>query len=952
MEDYKNTPLWDSRRPIQERLDWLLSEMTIDEKLRFLGTTTPALPRLGIERMNIGGEAAHGVEARHDQDDLKIPEPTTSFPQPIGMSATWDPELIRKAGEVTGKEARVLFGRHPDRGLFRWAPTVDMERDPRWGRTEEAYGEDPYLTGKVASAFVQGMQGDDPDHLLISSALKHFFANNVENGRGVKSSSVDARNRNEYYYEPFRRLIEEGGATSLMTAYNKVNGVVCMLDHRVNELIREKWGLHGHIVCDGGAMSMVHNDHKATESHAETVQKALRAGVDCLTDKPDLVEAAAREAYAKGMITEEDIDTALWHSFETKLRLGLYDAYESHPYAHVDEKELDSEEGRKISLKAAEEAVVLLKNDGILPLSVDKSVALIGPLADQWYQDWYGGEPIYRSTVLDGMKEVLGQAPKMENGLDLVLLNCGNGLYGKLDEQAVLCTTANREEAEVFCMQDWGDDTITFYVPRLQRYLSVHDEGYLAADKTQIFGWFVKEAFHREGAKLQTWYRADLCLGEDGRVIPGRTVMDWAIGEPQTGELKETGVVKDQKIISFEMEVIKDGIKEAAALAKKHEAAVLVLGCCPVLNGKEDCDRLSIQFPPSQRRLAQEVLAANPNTVLVLLTNYPYALDWEQEHMPAILMSASGSQDMGRAAARTVFGLNAPAGRLNMTWYDGAAEAPDMDDYDIRKTERTYLYYKGTPLYPFGHGLTYSPFVYQNLKVEQTKKGLSVRFSVQNTGTLASDEVVQLYVRMPQGRAQKPNRKLAGFQRIHDAAPGECRNICLEIPYKDLRYYDVVSADFLLEEGSYVIEAGASSCDIRLQDTIQVQGEKTGMRAKGSWIWADHWDAYENVILGEGPDGFGCEACSAMVWKEEDASWIEYRDCEDAGDGCRIELLLRAPKGGTVEVYLGEECAACWSGTLEAFETVCLDCRAKEKQGTMVRLRLSGSVQAAGFAIK
>lgn len=952
MEDYKKTPLWDSRLPIQERLDYLLREMTIDEKLRFLGTTTPELPRLGIGRMNIGGEAAHGVEARHDQDDIGYPEPTTSFPQPIGMSATWDPELIEKAGEVTGLEARVLFGRHPDRGLFRWAPTVDMERDPRWGRTEEAYGEDPYLTGKVASAFVRGMQGEDPDHLRISSALKHFFANNVENGRGVKSSSLDARNRNDYYYEPFRRLIEEGGATSLMTAYNKVNGRVCMLDPRVNELIREKWGLHGHIVCDGGAMSMVYNDHKATVSHAETVEKSLKAGVDCMTDKPEIVEAAAREAYAQGRITEEDIDRALRHSFETKLRLGLYDAYDTNPWNHVEESALDSEECRRISLKTADEAVVLLKNNGLLPLHKDQSVALIGPLADQWYQDWYGGEPIYRSTVRTGMEAVLGHEVKMEDGLDLVLLRSADGKYGKLDENGVLYLTEQKEEAEIFSMQDWGDDNITLYVPRLQRYLMVHDEGELVADKKAIFGWFVKESFHRDGARLQTWYKADLCLDENGKVVPGKTVQDWAIGEPQTGELKETGKAKAAKPIEFEMEIVKNGIEDAAAFAKTKDAAVLVLGCCPVLNGKEDCDRLSIQFPPSQRALAQAVYAANPNTVMVLLTNYPYALDWEQENLPAILMTASGSQDTGNAAARAVFGLSAPAGRLNMTWYDGAALPPDMDDYDIMKTKRTYRYYEGKALYPFGYGLTYTTFEYQNLCVEENADHLTVRFCVTNKGTAASDEVAQVYVKAPEGRAKKPIRQLVGFCRIHDIQPGETQEVVIDIPKKELNYYDVVRGDFMVEEGNYRFEIGASSEDIRLQQELFVAGEKTGSREKGRFIWADHWDNYENAVLEEGPEGYSCETCSAAALDPAKPAWMEYRDCSGLTDGCSLKILVNAPTEGSLEVYAGEKRIASWSGKTEGFETICLTAEKVPEGERMAALKLNGTIFAAGFTIE
>ena len=251
----KNTPFWDASLPIEKRLDWLLAEMTIEEKLSCLASSVPDLERLGIPGMNVGGEAAHGVEARNDQNDLKIPEPTTSFVQPIGMSATWDPEMIKKAGEVTGIETRVIYHRHPDRGLSRWAPTIDLERDPRWGRNEEGYGEDPVLTGAMASAYIQGMQGDDPHYLRIASTLKHFYANNVEVGRGWKNSSVDPRNEYELYLEPFRRAIQDGGAEAIMTAYNKINGTPGILNREVQDILKDQYGLK-HAVSDGGAMSM------------------------------------------------------------------------------------------------------------------------------------------------------------------------------------------------------------------------------------------------------------------------------------------------------------------------------------------------------------------------------------------------------------------------------------------------------------------------------------------------------------------------------------------------------------------------------------------------------------------------------------------------------------------------------------------------------------------------
>ncbi|MCD8395738.1 MAG: glycoside hydrolase family 3 C-terminal domain-containing protein [Lachnospiraceae bacterium] len=1010
MEDFKKTPLWDSRLPIEERLDYLLAEMTIEEKLSCLGTGTPALPRFGIGEQFIGSEAAHGVEARHDQGQhKKEPEPTTSFPQPIGMSASWDPELLREAGEVVGKEARVLYQRNPVGGLFRWAPTVDMERDPRWGRTEEGYGEDPYLTGKMAGAYVRGMQGDR-QHLLISSALKHFEANNVEEGRGIKSSGLDAANRHDYYYEPFRRVIEETGATSLMTSYNAVNGVTSILDHRVNELIREKWGLSGHVVSDGGALGMELNARHETKSHAESLALALKAGVDCMTDERELVEQAAREAYAAGMITEEEIDRALRHSFGTKLRLGLYDAWDANPWNHVDESVMRSQEHNRVSLQLAEESLVLLKNDGLLPLAEDAKVCVIGPVADQWFQDWYGGEPNWRTTVLDGVRAVAGSEVPTERGLDLVLLRVkGSGvgnvwcpasqkeagaeksalsggavvgksvlpqeeaLYVYFNAEDQLAVTASRDQAEPIYIQDWGDNSITFYVPRLRKYICVRDDGLLSAEQEIPFGWFVHECFHwgeeispkeksetasclaaedssrsASGREIVTWYGAKLAVRPDGLLSAEMTVYEHGIGVPQTEALEgEKNREAGGGAVCFEAEVLESGIARAVKLAAESEVAILTLGNCPVINGKEDADRPSIQFPPQQRELAKAVFAANPNTVLVLYANYPYAIDWEQANLPAILQTATGSQDFGTAVANALFGRCAPAGRLNMTWYKGDTVLPDKDDYDIRKTCRTYRFYDQKPLYPFGYGLTYGAFNYEDLsaelcgasEVEKTGEAsaseLIIQLRITNQGIRTSDEVVQVYLRDPESRIHKSIRRLIAFRRERDVRPGETRQLTFTVPRSDLRVYDVARADFIVEEGLYCIEAGASSGDIRLQEEIFIPGDRLQPRQRGTFVSVDHWDEYENLILGKGPDTGkrgGSESCSASVKTSAsertcsqaalpEQGWARYEGIDAVGEKIHLSVVLAVEKEGSFRVVSGGREAARWDSKMSAGRT-------------------------------
>ena len=429
MEVKKNTPFWDVSLPIEERLDWLLSEMTMDEKLGMLATRVPELERLGIPAMSVGGEAAHGVEARNDQNELGGPETTTSFPQPIGMSATWDTELIKKAGEVTGTEARVIYHRHPDRGLSRWAPTIDLERDPRWGRTEEGYGEDPLLVGEMSSAYIQGMQGEDPHYLRVASTLKHFYGNNTEVGRGWKNSSIDPRNKYELYLEPFRRAIEIGGAEAIMTAYNKINGIPGMLNPEVGRILKDQYGLK-HAVCDGGAMELVADFHHYCGLHAETLAMALKAGVDGMSDNPQVVEQAAREAYELGLITEADVDTALRNMFRTKLRLGIYDREPRNPYDAVTEADINSEENQEICRQVSRESIVLLKNEGeILPLGKEtaaESLALVGPAGDSWYRDWYCGEPLRKTTLKQGIERLQGAEISFADGYDRIIFRCGD----------------------------------------------------------------------------------------------------------------------------------------------------------------------------------------------------------------------------------------------------------------------------------------------------------------------------------------------------------------------------------------------------------------------------------------------------------------------------------------------------------------------------------------------
>lgn len=904
----KNTPFWDSSLPIEKRLDWLMAEMTIEEKLSCLSSRMPDLERLNIPAMSVGGEAAHGVEARNDQNELGAPEPTTSFVQPIGMSATWDPEVIRLAGEVTGTEARVIYHRHPDRGLSRWAPTVDLERDPRWGRTEEGYGEDPFLTGEMASAYIQGMQGDHPKYLRIAATLKHFYGNNTEDGRLWKNSSIDPRNKYELYLEPFRRCIQKGKAEGVMTAYNKINGVPGVLNHEVLDILKNQYGLK-HAVSDGGATSFVAGFHHYFGTHTETLAAALKAGVDAMSDDPVLVEKAAKEAWALGLITEEDVDRALRNMFGTRLKLGIYDRLPSNPYDQVTEADLDSEKHRDICHQVSREAIVLLKNNGsALPLSKDelKDAALIGPMVDAWYPDWYGGTPPFKTTLKDGIAQVSGQMPQWTDGQDRVTFTCGDfGIEVKDDGTLYI-----GKEPDTFIMEDWGEGSLTFRCERTGKYMNTRfypgdngqDFGQIAAEKEHMLNWFVMEIF---GIRPR----------EDGTVI-----LVNRFGVPVQVKSDQTlWAQKGSKGTPFRLNVVRSGAKAAADLAREKKTVILALGCNPMINAKETVDRTTIMLPRSQEALAEEVFKVNDHVIVALFSNYPYGESVIQEKAEAILWSATGAQDMGLAMAETLAGINPPAGRLNLTWYKNDAQLPDIDDYDIIKNERTYRYFTGDVVYPFGYGLTYTTFDYSQLCVNwKNAHTFTVSFTVTNKGSVTSDEVAQVYVKAPLSRVKKPLCQLAGFKRLKQVKPGESRSVSIDVLEDEVAFYDVISSTLMVETGQYEIFAGPSSKEPKVWAKVDISGQEPGVRSLTNTIAADHYDDYENIVLTEGHFGY----TGAQVKDFSRPAALVYGNCTANGGKAVMMLHMCCTGQCSVGITAGDQVIGSWQGNTREYSPI------------------------------
>ena len=696
-------PFRDTKLSDDQRIADLLSRLTLEEKINLM-SDHPKIPRLGVvfsgqveglHGLALGGPAGWGGRGRQ-------PVPTTTFPQEKGLGATWDPELLKKFGSLEGYEARYYY-QNPvfDRGgVVVRAPNADLSRDPRWGRTEESYGEDPFLVGTLTVAFAQGLQGPDPKHWQAGSLMKHFLANENEDGRTHSSSDFDERLFREYYSVPFRMGFEEGGSRAVMAAYNSWNGIPMMIHPVLKDVMIREWGNDGLICTDGGALGLLITSHKSFPDKEHGAAAAVKAGINHFLDtyKDDLAQAVK-----DGLVSEAEIDTSLKNLLRLYLRLGEMDPPDADPYAKIGREtagELppwERDSSKALARQATDESIVLLKNDSnTLPLDRAKlkTIAVIGPWIDQVLQDWYSGTWPYSVTILDGIREAAGPKVKV-----------------------------------------------------------------LFAD------------------------------GSDAA--------------------------------------------EAAKLARAAAVAIVVVGnhpeCnagwdqCPTpSNGKEDVDRKTIAL--EQETLVKQVFAANPRTIEVLRSSFPYAIGWSQQNLPAIVHMVHNSQEEGHGLADVLFGDYSPAGRLTQTWPTGDAQLLPIVDYNLLDG-RTYLYSKEKPLYAFGYGLSYTTFSYEGLSLNSLKMdgngAVNVTIKVKNSGARDSDEVVQMYVKHLGSAVPRPQLELKGFKRVRIEAGAE-QEVTLQLRARDLAYWDAASHAWLVEKEQVRVLAGGASDNLPVSSIVEV----------------------------------------------------------------------------------------------------------------------------------
>ena len=707
-------PFQDPKLSEDERLDNAVSLMTIEEKI---GTIVgQGVPRLGIA--NPGAtEAIHGIVRGGDADLPNLgnagqfgggwpgrPAPkytnSTAFPQAYGIGETWDREMAYIVGDVMSYEARFYSKDAPYKSLILWAPNADLARDPRWGRTEESFGEDPYLVGELVAAEVKGIQGSDPRYWRGAALMKHFLANSNEDNRYKTDSRFDEKLFREYYSYGFWKGAR-AGAMSLMTAYNAYNGVPCIANSFIKEILIDEWGMKGTIVDDAGALPFLYMPqmHGYAKDVNEAVQMALDAGLSRFIDSRFEQVKAAWDA---GFLSEATVNERTKANLRTMLRLGLMDAecpYDQQSFGSEEDLPWERQEFKDKARLVTQKSIVLLKNEkNILPIDIQKvkKIAVFGNRAEKVLKDWYGAKPSYRVSPLEGI-------------------------------QAKVAGT----DVEVK-FQRWDSDG--------------------------------------SAQELARW--ADVCIVCVGN-HPG-TSPDWDSQSVQSPWAYGT-----------------------------------VAG-----DGREALDRRSLQLETED--LIKVVWQANHNTVVTLISSFPFAINWTAKNVPGIVHLTQCSQELGNALADVLFGDYNPAGRLTQTWVSDILDLPNMLDYDIRHG-RTYMYAKAKPIYPFGYGLSYTRFKYSRMKVKKDGDNYVVSFRLKNTGKRDGEEVVQLYARF---RGDDASKRLRGFERVAVKA-GETVEVKLVVPADDLKLWDTEKHAWAFSGKRVKLLVGASSADIRLSKRVR-----------------------------------------------------------------------------------------------------------------------------------
>jgi beta-glucosidase len=820
---YLNTKL-----SVDDRVDDLVRRMTLEEKVSQVVHLSAPVPRLHIAAYNWWTEALHGVASGK----------ATVFPEPIGLGATFDPALIHRMGVVIATEARAKHeqdlrdGNFSGVGLDFWAPNLNIFRDPRWGRGQETYGEDPFLTGRMGVAYVTGMQGDNARFLRVIATPKHYAVHSgPEPERHRIDVPVSKHDEEDTYLPAFRDAVVEGKAGSVMCVYNSINGQPgCANEFLLGDTLRNKWGFQGYVVSDCDAVWDIERGHHYVKTHEEAAALSMRRGTDLDCNDPGNDYHLYLQAVKQGLLKESELDVAVKRLMRARMLLGMFDPPETVPFANVPMTEVDSADHRALALQASEESLVLLKNSGVLPFQPTvKNIVVVGPLADQTkvlFGNYHGDNPRMVS-VLEGLRQELPNAQiSFEPGTDFLrqaLPPAPSSLLRSASGQQGL-------DAEYFRGIDLAGEAIVHRVDAVVDFdflatppssalgstnFSARWTGFLVPDKT---GDYTVGFSGDDGYRL--WVDGKLVSEDwDTHGVTSKSAqMHLQAGHRYAlrAEYFQGGGGAEAHLL-LQPVVKRDWQSEALAVAKKADVVVAVVGITSELEGEEMTvtvpgfhggDRTSLDLPAEEQSLLEAMKSTGKPLVVVLMNGSALSINWAAKNADAILDAWYGGEEGGRAVAQTLTGKNNPSGRLPVTFYKGVDQLPSFTDYSMQG--RTYRYFTGEPLYRFGYGLSYTQFAYSNLRLSaaELKAGdpLTATVAVKNAGAVAGDEVVELYLAFPKVDGA-PLRALRGFQRV-SLQPGETRNVTLTLDARDLSMVDA-AGDRLVKDGAYTLSVGS-----------------------------------------------------------------------------------------------------------------------------------------------
>ncbi len=843
-------PFWNQKLPVNTRVSDLMSRLTVDEKISLLLETSPGISRLGVPKYFMGNEALHGVVR---------PGKFTVFPQAIGLAATWNTDLMYQVTTAISDEARGRWNElqqgklqkenYSDLLVF-WSPDINLARDPRWGRTQETYGEDPFLSARMAVAFVKGLQGNDPKYLKVVATPKHYTANNEEHNRFYCNAKFSERSLREYYLFPFEYAVKEGKAQSIMSAYNAVNGIPCTASKKLlTDILRGEWGFNGFVVSDCGAPGFLVTDHKYLESFEQSAVVCMNAGLDlecagfcgpdCFVYKNSL-----KKVFDKGLVTQTQIDSAAYRVLRARFKMGFFDRdLSTNPYNQISPSVVGSKKHQELAREAARQSIVLLKNEkNILPVdkSKIKSVAVFGPNAANCVFGGYSAKESANETVsvLQSLRNKLGKDVQInyvlwddKNDIEIPIISkeflhvensTQKGLFAEYFSNKELKGTPKTrvDECVNFNPKQQAPDPLTPWGEKSMRWTGVLTP--------KVSGKYTIATNSDDGVRLYI----------DGKLLIDKWTVRYDTRDMITMDLvagKEYKIKMEyfdnngEAIAQLRWKVpgtkLEDYYKEEKDIAAKSDYVIAVMGLNTAIED-EGQDKKDLDLPKSQVELVQELVKANPKTIVVLEAGSPLAISWINDNIPAIVNAWYAGEQGGNAVTDILLGTYNPAGRLPITYYKSTNDLLPFDDYEIMKG-RTYMYSDKTPLYPFGYGLSYTKFDYSGLKLSApslpaSNGSVNVSVIVKNSGNYDGDEVVQLYVKNKASAQQQPFKALRGFKRV-SLKKGEAKTVQISLKSEDLRTFDEAKNKFVVDAGVYEIQVGASCQDIRVKTQLTVK---------------------------------------------------------------------------------------------------------------------------------